>query len=113
MEKTPKVQKPTVVSALCVARFLVSQDPAPLRAGIGVSGSLQLASDRKNEFVIVTATESGLYDDRSKELIRKTPAPAEIPHDEKYHAENGGRSLLSQRILSGSFFGLPERAALG
>jgi hypothetical protein len=31
-------------------------EPAPLRAGIGVCGSLQLAKDGKTEYVIVTAT---------------------------------------------------------
>ena len=35
--------------------------------------------------------EFGLYDDRSKELIKKTMTPAEIPHDEKYHFYSAGR----------------------
>ena len=37
------------------------------------------------------APEFGLFDDRSKELIRKTLTPAEIPHDEKYHFYSTGR----------------------
>lgn len=35
--------------------------------------------------------EFGLYDDRSKELIKKTLTAAEIPEDEKYHFYSTGR----------------------
>ena len=50
------IRKPTVVSALCLAWFLAGNEAAPLRAGSGVCGSLQLANDGKTEYVIVTAT---------------------------------------------------------
>ena len=35
--------------------------------------------------------EFGLYDDRSRELIKRTLTPAEIPRDEKYHFYSAGR----------------------
>ena len=54
--RTPMIRKPTVVWALCLAWFLAGHEAAPLRAGIGVCGSLQLAKDGKTEYVIVTAT---------------------------------------------------------
>jgi hypothetical protein len=77
------IRKPTVVSALCLAWFLAGNEAAPLRAGIGVSGSLQLAKDGKTEYVIVTATAASRAEVfAAKELARV--------HQAQHRRELGG-----------------------